>query len=225
MKWHEFSLTFYDFPGQTIYHDALLVEKEGDGKMLFVGDSFTPSGMDDYCLLNRNLIHDGRGYLYCLDLLRKIPGECLLNNQHVLEPFRFSSEQIDHMEDVYRKRKQLLAGLFPWDEPNYGIDERWARFFPYGQTVRAGKSADSAIVIFNHSSKPHRYKVRLHTPKSIRVEPEELALTVPARTERKASFKVHALPAAKGVCLITADVSFDEFDLRRWTESLIEVTP
>ena len=225
MQWHEFNLTFYDFPGQTIYHDALLVEKESAGKMLFVGDSFTPSGLDDYCLLNRNLIHDGTGYLCCLDVLRKMPDGCLLNNQHVLEPFRFSPEQIDHMESVYRTRKQLLAELFPWDEPNYGIDERWARFYPYGQTVQQGRSADSAIVIFNHSSKPQLYKVRLHAPKAIRVEPKELALTVPPRTERKAHFKAHIQPDAKGVCLITADISFNNFDLRRWAESMIEVTP
>jgi len=223
MQWREFRLTFYDFPGQTIYHDALLIERTGGGKMLFLGDSFTPSGIDDYCLQNRNLIQEGEGYLYCLDKLRTMPPGCLLNNQHVREPFLFGLEQIDHMERVFLERKQLLGELFPWDEPNYGIDERWVRFYPYGQAVRPGGSAEASIVIFNHSAKPHNYRVRLHPPRDIQVEPHELALAVPPRTERKAAFKVRATDEAAGVYMITADVEFADVDLRRWTEGMIEI--
>ena len=49
MRWHEFELNFFDFPGQTLYHGGLLVERDGGEKLFFVGDSFTPSGIDDYC--------------------------------------------------------------------------------------------------------------------------------------------------------------------------------
>ncbi|MHC4680063.1 MAG: MBL fold metallo-hydrolase [Planctomycetota bacterium] len=73
MRWKEFTFTFHDFPGQTIYHDALLVEKDGAEKIFFIGDSFTPSGIDDYCLLNRNVLHESMGYFYCLRLLQKVP--------------------------------------------------------------------------------------------------------------------------------------------------------
>ncbi len=48
MKWNEFQLTFYHFPGQTLYHGALFVEKPNERPVLFVGDSFAPSGIDDY---------------------------------------------------------------------------------------------------------------------------------------------------------------------------------
>jgi glyoxylase-like metal-dependent hydrolase (beta-lactamase superfamily II) len=41
MRWKEFDFTFYYFPGQTLYHDALLVEKDGAeksaGATTFVG--------------------------------------------------------------------------------------------------------------------------------------------------------------------------------------------
>ncbi|HQI29301.1 MAG TPA: MBL fold metallo-hydrolase, partial [Sedimentisphaerales bacterium] len=94
MSWKEYTLTFYDFPGQTLYHDALLVERDTGEKVFFVGDSFTPSGLDDYCLQNRNLLSRGTGYLYCLELLQsRIPADALLVNEHVLEPFRFSAHQ------------------------------------------------------------------------------------------------------------------------------------
>ena len=73
LRWKEFEITFYYFPGQTLYHEALLVKHKNGESILFIGDSFSPSGMDDYCLLNRNFIHPGKGYLYCLNFLRKLP--------------------------------------------------------------------------------------------------------------------------------------------------------
>ncbi|MHC4434796.1 MAG: MBL fold metallo-hydrolase, partial [Planctomycetota bacterium] len=116
-RWKEFELTSYYFPGQTLYHGALLVERDDGQKIFFIGDSFTPSGMDDYCLLNRNFLHAGMGYFYCLDLLLNMSHDYLLVNQHVVEPFRFSGPQLEHMAEVLTKRTAILAELFPWDEP------------------------------------------------------------------------------------------------------------
>ena len=48
-QWHEFKLTAYFFPGQTLYHGGLLVER-GDLRILFVGDSLTAGGIEDYCV-------------------------------------------------------------------------------------------------------------------------------------------------------------------------------
>ena len=51
--------------------------------IFFVGDSFTPTGMDDYCLLNRNFFPPEKGFLDCLRDIRKLKGDYLLINQHV----------------------------------------------------------------------------------------------------------------------------------------------
>ncbi|MBN1818202.1 MAG: MBL fold metallo-hydrolase [Sedimentisphaerales bacterium] len=222
MPWREFTLTFYDFPGQTIYHSALLVERQAGGRMLFVGDSFTPSGMDDYCLQNRNLLHDGTGYPYCFEILRKMPADCLLNNQHVFEPFRFSAEQLDHMDKVLQERKKLMAELFPWDDPNYGIDERWIRLFPYGQCLRPGQHGMIEVCIFNHSAHAHSYKVQLHSPLGIYIKPDVITLDVPPRAEKRFSVPVLVCSDAADVNVITADVEFDDRQLRHWTEAMIE---
>jgi hypothetical protein len=32
----------------------------------------------------------------------------------------------------------LLSPLFPWDDPNFGVDEEWTRFYPYTAEVAAG---------------------------------------------------------------------------------------
>jgi len=226
MRWKEFALTFYDYPGQTIYHDAMLAEKEDAEKIFFIGDSFTPSGIDDYCLQNRNLMHDGMGYLYCLNTLKKIPPGTLLINEHVVQTFAYDKNQIAHMIDTLTKRKELLRDLFPWDEPNYGIDERWAQIFPYGQRSKPGDSVEIAVRVLNHSDKPKTYKITPNVPRTFQLEPATFSITVDPRQERDARFRVTLPPDTKpGVHVITSDIQFDNWDLRHWCEAIIEITP
>jgi len=226
MPWKEFNLTFYEFPGQTIYHDALLVEKDGGEKIFFIGDSFTPSGIDDYCLQNRNFLHPEMGYFYCLDLLQKMPPDYLLINQHVLEPFRFAEGQLRHMTAVLEKRKQLLAGLFPWDEPNYGLDEQWARLYPYSQKAKAGQHLEIAAKILNHSSASHLYTIGLNAPEEFQLELKKRSINIGPREEAEIRFEM-TVPnnVLKNLYLITADVHFDKWDLRQWCEAVIEIYP
>ena len=47
LRWHEWQFTFWHFPGQTLYHGGLVAKHQDGRTILFVGDSFTPSGMDD----------------------------------------------------------------------------------------------------------------------------------------------------------------------------------
>ena len=224
MRWKEFDLTFYYFPGQTLYHDALLVEKDDGEKIFFIGDSFTPSGIDDYCLQNRNFLHKGMGYLYCLNFLRKMPPDYLLINEHVVETFRYSKEQIRHMIDKLIKRRQILAKLFPWDEPNYGIDERWARIYPYGQRIKPGQNAEISVKIFNHSNSSHTYMVSPNVPKGFRLKPERASINIQPGKEGQTRFEI-AVPdnISEKVYVLTSDIKFDKWDLRQWSETILEV--
>ncbi|MCP4611202.1 MAG: MBL fold metallo-hydrolase [Planctomycetes bacterium] len=224
MRWKEFTFTFYEFPGQTIYHDALLVEKDNAEKISFIGDSFTPSGIDDYCLLNRNLLHEQMGYFYCLNLLRKIPPGTLLINQHVVEPFSFSNWQIDHMLATLTKRKVLLAELFPWDEPNYGIDERWIRFYPYGQKAKPAKTIQVSLKVFNHSDTSRMFTVSLNLPAGFDAKHPTASVTISSQTEKQVDFSILiGASVAPGTYVLTADVQLNQWDLPRWTEAIVEV--
>ncbi|MHC4105379.1 MAG: MBL fold metallo-hydrolase, partial [Planctomycetota bacterium] len=224
MRWKEFTFTFYDFPGQTIYHDALLVEKDNAEKIFFIGDSFTPSGIDDYCLLNRNILHEDAGYFYCLNLLKKIPRGTLLINQHVIEPFSFSNRQIDHMVATLTKRKALLAEVFPWDEPNYGIDERWLRFSPYGRKAKPGKTIQISLKAFNHSNDSRMFSVSLNLPTAFIASPTTASVTIPSHTEKQIDFSILIGTSVKpGIYILTADVRLNQWNLQHWTEAIIEV--
>jgi hypothetical protein len=65
-RWNEFEFTYSYLPGHTIYHGGLLVRHDSGKSIFFVDDSFTPSGMDDYCLLNRNFLAPENGFLACM---------------------------------------------------------------------------------------------------------------------------------------------------------------
>lgn len=225
-RWKEFDLTSYYFPGQTLYHGALLVERDDGQKIFFIGDSFTPSGMDDYCLLNRNFLHRGTGYFYCLDLLLKMPQDYLLVNQHVVETFRFNKPQLEHMIEVLTKRTEILADLFPWDDPNYGIDERWARIHPYGQKAGFGQNIEITVKILNHSSSVRTFTVKPNVPEGFGLEPKKMSRSVEPRKEAEIRFRA-TVPsdAAKSLYIITCDVEFDKWDLRHWCESMLEISP
>jgi glyoxylase-like metal-dependent hydrolase (beta-lactamase superfamily II) len=226
MRWKEFNLTFYYFPGQTLYHDALFVEKDGAEKIFFIGDSFTPSGIDDYCLQNRNFLHPKMGYFYCLELLKKMPSGYLLVNQHVVEPFCFDNKQLEFIAKTLKERKEILADLFPWDEPNYGIDECWATISPYGRKANAGESIETAVKIFNHSDSSQVYIARLNVPEGFLLEPKSASIKIKPQEEAEALFKI-TLPkqVTQNIYVITSDIKFGIWDLRQWCESIIEISP
>lgn len=224
MFWKDFTLTFYFFPGQTIYHDAVLFEKNNGAKIFFIGDSFSPSGIDDYCLLNRNLLDPGTGYFYCLDILKKLPDNILLANQHVTPLFAFSRQQLDYMTNVLLERTSILKDLFPWDNFNYGLDEQWVKVYPYGQKANPGQTVNFSVKIFNHSDESKTFIIEPNLPNGFSVEPNIDSLIVGSRVEGERTFKV-MIPkhASNGVFLLTVSIKFDCWDLREWSEALIEI--
>ncbi|HXP59156.1 MAG TPA: MBL fold metallo-hydrolase [Dongiaceae bacterium] len=224
-RWKEFDMTGWYFPGQTLYHQALLVRKDGGESILFVGDSFTPSGIDDYCLQNRNFLHPGTGYFQCLSRLRALPAGCWLVNQHVEPMFRFSPEQLQRMQSTLEKRVELLRPLFPWDDPNYGLDEGWARLQPYGIRADSHQPFACRAILLNHSPREESFEIRPRLPKGWACKslcPGRVQ--VPPGQEGAVEFTVLPAPdAPPGLYVITADVKSRQLDLREWMEALVRI--
>lgn len=159
MRWEEFQLTFRFFPGQMWNHGALLVEKPGHEPVFFIGDSFSPSGLDDYCLMNRNLLGDDTGYHLCFRIVESLPEGTWLVNQHIPHLFRFDEDEWGVLKTKYAERRELIAGFTPWDDPDYAVDPQWARFHPYGQEL--GGPGTVELLIENHSSKKQEFVVSI----------------------------------------------------------------
>ncbi len=221
--WHEFRLQNFHFPGQTLYHGALLVEPKAANakRVLFVGDSFTPSGVDDYCLLNRNLLHPQKGLLYCLSILDKMP-DAYLVNQHVEPLFRFSPTQLTLLRKCLEVRIPILKDLSPFDDANYSIDEQWFRLAPYVQMASPNKPFTIEATVLNHSPAQKIFKIQLHPPPGWPT-PKPIHLRVPSGKEATATQTLTPPQQAKGLQILTASIAFDKHDFRHWTEALLEV--
>jgi hypothetical protein len=130
------------------------------------------------------------------------------------------------MIETLRQRVDLLGALFPWDDVNFGIDERWARIHPYGQEARPGAWIEVTVRIRNHSDKPQIFEAVLNVPEGFAVRPDSASVKAEAGQEMTAHFQVKLPGAAQpGVQVVTADILFSTWNLRQWCEGLLKIVP
>lgn len=221
MSWREWQLTFWHFPGQTLYHGGL-VAKRGNGEtFLFTGDSFTPSGMDDYCMQNRDFLREGEGYSQCLRKMKTLPQGAWMLNQHVEPLFRYTPAQIERMRSELADRSEALKTLSPWPDINYMVDESWARIHPYGREAAKGETVEFELRILNHAPTRMKYDARWHVPAGWTLLDAKTSVTLAARQE--GSLRARMRAGAAGLHIVTTDISFAGRQLNNWTEALVRV--
>jgi hypothetical protein len=214
-------MTSLHLPGQTLYSGGLLVEGRGL-RLLFSGDSFTPGGTDDHCCGNRTLIGKGLGYDRCLEILRRFRPTHIFN-AHVDVAFRFDDDQLSYLEENQSSRPGIFGDLFPWDDPNYGMDEHWIRCHPYEQISRPGEIFEVEVVAINHSGVGRKMECSPVSPRgwndgnsgSIDIAAGEeggvkLALEIPREADR-------------GMYVIPVDVRYGSRYLPQFAEAILKV--
>lgn len=222
-QWHEFALTSFRFPGQTLYHAALLVEGHGE-RLLFAGDAFTPTGLDDYCAFNRNLMAPGAGYAECLARLRALEPVTLFNC-HVDVGFSFTREHLDFLEAALEERRGILRRLLPWPDPDFGLDPDWVRLDPYEQATSPGARVHLDVVVTNHALAPVEARAQLLPAEDCwHVAPEEAATVVAAKGEGCLPFEVAVPPEApRGRHVVAARLHLRGRDLGPLRAGVVEV--
>ena len=229
--WHEFKMTAYHLPGQTLYHGGLLVAG-GELRLFFIGDSFTMSGIDDYCSSNRNWLGKGVGVDRCIALVEKLRPTHMFNC-HVDVGFDFTPEQCRFMRANLAERETLYGQLVPWDHANYGMDEPWVRCHPYEQRAKAGAEAALRLVVTNHSPAARTARCRPVLPRawpdgtggrgSRRAAPWAEA-TIAAKTEGAIPLSVRVPAGAKpGRYVVPIDLRYGPLDLPQITEAILVV--
>lgn len=220
--WRDFTLTSRWFPGQTIHHAALLAVGRGH-RVFFIGDSFTPTGMDDYCAYNRNLLREDGGYARCLRLVRE-HNPALLLNCHVDAGFRLEEAQLGFLERNLAERRRLFGALLPWPDPDFGLDPEWARAYPYQQRARAGGGVRLQLHIDNHSREPLRFAGVPQPPPGWRATSPVGAVTVGGHGEGVLPFELGVPPeTASGRYVVPITVRMGERDLGPITEAVVDV--
>lgn len=222
MKWEEFTFTFRSFPGQMLNHGALFVEKAGETPVFFIGDSFSPSGIDDYCLMNRNLLREDSGYRKCFDIVAALPPGTWLVNQHIPHRFRFNAAETEFLLSRYRQRIELIGGFVAGGEVDNAVDEQWAWIRPYGIEAKRGETVTLTLRISNHATKAETFMATWHPP--FGGESSTASSSVAARGEGEWRLSL-AIPddARPGVHVVTADVARGDLLRPHWAEALVKV--
>jgi len=180
LDWKGFKLTAYNFPGQTIYHGGLLVEKDGL-KVFFTGDSFANWGVDDYCSQNRCFIGPDVGYERCFQILLQAQPNILMAAHW--GPLPVSLEYLKKSLTLFREREGLYQKLFPHSDVNFGTDPSWIRAYPYRQTALSGGLVEIEARVMNHSAKLMKVRVKLNLPEGWKSEHLSGETQIPARME------------------------------------------
>jgi len=220
LEWKGFRLTAYHFPGQTLYHDGLLVERDGV-RAFFTGDSFANFGIDDYCSQNRCFLRAADGYQKCLQLLLDLKPDLLVAAHWGAVPV--SEEYLRRALDLFREREKLFARLFPWEDPNFGLDPGWIRCYPYRQKALPGGPVLVEACIYNHASHPKPVTAQLRVPPGW-LTPGPARLTIPPRQETRIRFETRApeAPARRRQVLGLA-VTFDGIRLGEFAEAIVDL--
>ena len=221
--WEEFQFTYRFFPGQTWFHGALLVHLKNDPTeaILFAGDAFTPSGVDDYCLLNRNILNQNQGnpnasgYFQCLDILLNytghVPGYSKLPfyvaNQHVKPIFSLKPDKLFDLRERLASRLVLLSNLMTKDSVGNGMDPYWYSLYPYIQQVSPGESFNLEPKII-HQTLPDsvkRAEVTVHFPKDLLLDDLKLEKKIGTHSDWKKVFRLHE-STRPGIYTITSSI-------------------
>lgn len=220
--WNEFKMTAYHFPGQTYYHGGLLVEGRGL-RMFFAGDSFTMSGIDDYCSGNRNWLGKETGFDRCLKLIQDLKPTHIFNC-HVDKAFKFTQREIQFMRDNLAQREIIYGQLFPWDSPNYGMDEHWVRCYPYEQDAVAGGKVSLRVDITNHSAFQRHAVCRPVLPRAWNVELEAKSFWISAKSDGSLTFSFEVPEnAAPKRTVIPVEVTYDGHPLGQFREAMLVI--
>lgn len=193
--------------------------------MLFVGDSHTMSGIDDYCAQNRNFLGRDVGFQYCVSLIEQLQPTHIFNC-HVDPAFTFTGEEIRFMRQTLDEREKRFGALVPWEHANYGLDDSWVRCFPYTQQARAGERVTVEVVFTNHAAIAQATACRATLPAAWGgTATDWKTADVPAKTEKGLSLTLQ-IPAgaAAGRYVVPIDVKHGSYDLPQFAEAVVEVS-
>lgn len=168
--------------------------------------------------LGNNGANNGDGR--CLRLLLKLKPDLLMAAHWGPEPV--SEEYLLKTLQLLEERRKLMSPLFPWDDPNFGLDPYWVRTYPYRKKIFRCQIVTVEARIYNHSNSPRQAVAQLRTPVgwrpgmggSVVVEPHEegkIRLTTKASNNPSRNREVLGL-----------DVRFDDRDLGEISAAIVD---
>jgi glyoxylase-like metal-dependent hydrolase (beta-lactamase superfamily II) len=229
-EWEGYNFTVVHFPGQTEYHQAMIVDMDGE-RMMYMGDSLyriEPGGGEfpfpfgnfnsrNYCRLE-----DDQGYVQCAKLIKKY--KPTMGMAAHLGPVPLDEKCYDEYYQWAIQLKPAFARIIAKEDPNFGTDRNWAHCYPYRSIVEAGDTVEFEIRIRNHAAETKNATAQLVLPDGWTAVDAEKSFSIPAKQTGGAKFTVKVpaggLPPVRTV--LTANVIFDGHDYGELVETIID---
>ena len=208
--WEGHTFTVDWMPGQTEF--ALCLHGEIDGrKVAFTGDNIfgdpdDPTQTGHEAMVARNSAILEEGYIYAAEFLTRLQPDIMVGGHSFVmaRPAAF----IERYRRWAYAMRDTFQTLSSHPDYRYGFDPFWVRAEPHRTALKPGGSAGLVLHLRNFLAKPQAYRVVLHAPGGLRLQPAVIERDVPAHTTIQAPVQVTALPSiAAGVHIVALDVT------------------
>jgi glyoxylase-like metal-dependent hydrolase (beta-lactamase superfamily II) len=218
VRWREYELTPYAFPGHTRYAAAIAVEVDGR-RVLATGDQYATNGSGtvlNYQYRNRFRRDD---FVQTAALVRRLRPDLLVSGHWL--PHEVDDAYLDALERDALVLERLHEELLP--DEGFGEEGFGARIEPYRSRVAPGGELELAVEVVNPFPRPETARVAFVAPEGWSVEPreQEVELGPHGTAAIAARVRVGAVPVRRA--RLAADLVVGDTRFGQQAEALVDV--
>jgi glyoxylase-like metal-dependent hydrolase (beta-lactamase superfamily II) len=224
VQWEEYAFQFYHLPGQTQFHAGLTTTIDGK-KVMFTGDN-TWNKKDAAATRNGPLVPhneyflDG-GFIACADrmLLDKPDIVCPAHT----EEYSPTETDLKGFRGWALRLRDIMTSLIDQPDPNFGMDVRWCRFYPYRSSLSSGSGTRVELYVRNHLFRPAQVEVELRSSAGILCDAAKRSVRIEAKGEVSVPFILRRATGAKDAReIVTADITINGKRVGEFAEAIVD---
>jgi len=228
IEWEGLKLYFFHMPGQTFYHQGLMVEDEGKRYLLSGDNNWHPADgvrpMNSPVIpKNRYFIGENDGYLKISKDLLDLKVDVIVPSHYF--PFSVTREELEMYQDWAEKLTALFKEIIDQPDANMGMDPLLVHFYPYRIEVKPDEEFTVDVSVTNHLNKPSEFKITLKSSENIICNQKTKTYTVPAKSSDMIPFTIKVNHKNESIKreIICADVTMNGKYLGEFAEMVIDV--
>ena len=240
IRWEEYQLEFFHLPGQTEFHQGLLVTVDGE-RVLFTGDDtwnrkFPEKTMNGPLVPQNEYLLDS-GFIACARKMIACRPD-LVCPAHT-EEFRPTAQDLQAFLDWALRLRETMTSLIDQPDPNFGLDYRWCYFYPYRVEAAPGGRVRLELRLRNHLFRSANVGIKLRLPSGFSCPFPERTVSIAGKSQVAVPFdvgraatdmsKIGGPRTSPGISsrptsrrVITADITINGRRIGEYAEALVD---
>ena len=167
IKWEEYTLTLYEFPGHTLYAVAIFFEVDGK-RALAVGDQFQSTDGRQWNYVYQNRFRAG-DYMDTANLYARLKPDLILPGHW--ETLWVKPGYFEELKQGGEILKGIHHDLLPDEIAGFGAEGFGARIEPYQANLKRGETLELEVEVKNPSLVTVPGEIRMVLPPGWKAEP------------------------------------------------------